>query len=401
MKKIILILIVFCLLIGFASAAVPTITQFSYTPSPAVPGDTITVLVQLTNEENTDQEDVVVEIKDQYPFTVKEESEKNLGDIEAQGKALTTFIVYVDPSAKNDTYDLPISVKTKFNSNAIVRPKEIIISGKEPIVKVINISNAKLIPGQEKEIVFELENLGTSSAYDIILELEEDRTVTTTGSVVEREITPLGTAVATINKLEAKQKANASIKVSVNREADLKNYTLPVTVSFRNSSGTRTEETSYIGFKVAGEVNMDLALKENIYLIAGETKEITFELFNKGAGKAEFTIINMNIDFGELDKTKQFIGSLEPNDVDSFKTNISVGVTEETQDAKIIANIEYQDTDATMKTKIVEIPIKIYSAAEGAAISGVNPFAGIINLIIIVVVLFVAWKGYKKFKSKN
>jgi hypothetical protein len=400
MKKILVLLLMIIMFIGLASAAVPSISQFTYTPSPAVPGETITILVQLTNEENIEQEDVVVSIEDQYPFTVKEETEKNLGDIKGQGKALTTFKVYIDPSAENANYDLPISVKTKTNSNAIIRPQNIIVSGKEPIVKVINISDIKLVPGQEKEIIFELQNLGTSTAYDIILELEEDRTVTTTGSVVEREITALGSALATITKLEPKQKEIASIKVSVNREADLKNYTLPVKVSFRNSSGTRTEETSYIGFKIAGNVNMDLILKENLYLIAGQKKELTLELFNKGAGKAEFTIVDLETDFGTLDKTKQFIGSLEPNDVDSFKIQITVDDNIETEYKNIIADIEYQDTDATIKNKKIEIPIQVFSASDGAAISGINPFTGIINIVIIIIIAFVAWKGYKKFKSK-
>jgi len=401
-KKIIYfsVLLILVLAVGIVSAAAPEITQFNYTPSPAVPGSTITILAQIENKENQVKEDVIIKIGDKYPFTVVEENEINLGSLDAQGKALATFTVYVDPSAENSTYTIPIQITTKQNDIGKTTNESIIISGKEPIIKVIDVSDEKLIPGQEKEITLTVQNIGTSSAYDVTVELQEDRTViSTTGAVVEREITPLGAALAYFDKLNPKETKDVTIKVSVNREAELKNYTLPVKVSYRNSAGTRTEETSYIGFKVSGNVIIDLSLKEATQeLYAGSASEITIELFNKGVGKAEFTIVELEVDFGTINKPKQFIGALEPNDVDSFKTTINVDPTIETRDAIIKTTISYQDTDATNKTIVTDIPVKIYSATDTAT-KNANPIGLIINIVIIIVILFVIWKGYKKIKK--
>ncbi|MFA5763490.1 MAG: hypothetical protein WC915_01625 [archaeon] len=399
-KMIILTIILICLFMG-AFAETPVVSQFNYDPSPAVPGDIITVLIQVENTDSSTKDNVTVTIENQYPFTVQEETTKDLGSIEKYGKTLTTFKVYIDPSAKNTTYSLPITIVTKQETVGKTVNRDIIVSGKEPIVKVISISESRLIPGQEKEIVFGLQNMGTSTAYDVIVELQEDRTVTATGTIVEREITPLGTALAYVDKLDPKEMINSTIKISVNREADLKNYTLPVKVSYRNSSGTRTEETSYIGFKIAGEVEMDLALKETVDLIAGQEQTLTFELFNKGAGKAEFTIANIQTNIGEIDKPKQFIGSLQPNDVDSFKTLIKINSNAQTATGIINITLEYQDTDATMKTTTVEIPVQVYSAQDGAARQEINPVGGIINLVILIIIVFGGWKVYKKFKNKK
>ncbi len=401
MKKILILTIILICLFAGAMAETPAVSQFNYDPSPAVPGDIITILMQIENTDSSTKDDVIVSIEDQYPFTVQEETTKNLGSIEKYGKTLTTFKVYIDPSAKNTTYSLPIKINTKQESIGKTVNRDIIVSGKEPIVKVISISESRLIPGQEKNIVFGLQNMGTSTAYDVIVELQEDRTVTATGAIVEREITPLGTAIAYVDKLDPKEMINSTIKISVNREADLKNYTLPVKVSYRNSSGTRTTETSYIGFKIAGEVEMDLALKETVDLIAGQEQTITFELFNKGAGKAEFTIATIQTDIGEIDKPKQFIGSLQPNDVDSFKTLIKINPNLQTTTGTINVSLEYQDTDATMKTTTIEIPVQIYSAQDGAARQGINPLGGIINLIILAIIVFGGFKIYKKFKNKK
>jgi hypothetical protein len=384
-----------------ALAAPPEITQLTYTPSPAIPGTTITVLIQIENLEQITQTNVVVKLEDKYPFEIKEDLEKNVGSIIKFGKALAQFQVYIDPSAENATYYLPVTITSKEQPIGKTVQKEIIIGGKEPLVKVTAISSNKLIPGQEKELIFTVKNIGTSTAYDTIIELKEDRTIVQTGVIVEREITPLGSAIAYIEKLEPKQEAQRNIKVSVNREASLKNYTLPVTVSYMNSSGERSEETTNIGFKVSGEVDLELILRENIELVEGQTQAIAFELFNKGAGKAEFVIIDLETEIGSIEKPKQFIGSLTPNDIDSFRTNIFVNQGIETKETTIKATIEYQDTDAITKTKIIEIPIKVYSAQDWNVKQGINPFTGIINLIIIIIIVFVAWKGYKKFKKKN
>ena len=54
-----------------------------------------------------------------------------------------------------------------------------------------------------------------------------------------------------------------------------------------------------------------------------------------------------------------------------------------------------------MKTVVLEIPVKIYSAADGAAAQGINPFSGIINIVIILLIIVGGWKGYKIYKSKK
>ena len=373
-----------------ALAAVPSVAQTSYFPSPAVPGTTIDLFIQLENNESTTTEDVVVSIDNNYPFSTVEESKKDVGDLEGSEKAFLEFKIYIDPSAENTTYTIPIRVSTK-NSLPIVTSQPIVISGKEPSVKVISVSDEKLIPGQEKTINLEIQNIGTSTAYDIVVELQEDRTVTAAGTIVEREITPLGPALDYIGQLQSKQKQNVEIKVSVNREADLKNYTLPIKITFRDSSGASTQETSYIGFKVSGTVNIDAAIKEVTPL--GAQTEITVELFNKGVGKAEFTIVEVESNFGEIEKSKQFIGALEPNDVDSFKIKITPNTT---SDKELTLNISYQDTDSTQKQVKLKLAVDMGSSQTNQS----NPVGSIIFLVIIVVIVYLGLRYYKKKKKR-
>ncbi|MCX6801465.1 MAG: hypothetical protein NTZ73_04730 [Candidatus Diapherotrites archaeon] len=396
-----ILLVILVLITGFAFAANPTPTQFNYNPSPAVPGSTITILIQVENADNYAKEDVMVKIDEKYPFTVKGQNEQNLGTLEKNGKKLVEYTIYVDPTAQNQTYPIDVMTKSKSEPNWVTTPKSIVIAGKKPIVKVMNISETKLVPGQEKEIIFTLQNVGTSAAYDILVELEEDRTVTATGVIVEREILPLGAATAHMSSLLPGDQESVTMKVSVNKEASLKNYTLPVTVSYRDSAGTIETETSYIGFKVSGLVEIDATIKDGgTQLIAGKSNEITIEMFNKGNGKADFIIAQIEADCGEAAKTKQFIGTLEPNDVDSFKTTINLGQSAKSGPCKIKVVLNYQDADASPKNKEIELSAPAYSIEDAAALAGggINP---LFVLVMLAIIGFVGYQVWKKMKNKS
>lgn len=393
LKGIILLAILMFTVTAFA--ATPEITQVTYTPNPALPGSTITIFAQAENLDSSIQKGVTLLVENQYPFTIKSDDANpnpvTIGDIGAYGKALTQFTVYVDPTAENKTYYLSITTTTSDNSTGKKSTFPIVVNGKEPILKVVMTSSDKLLPGQEKEIEYTIQNVGTSPAYDVILEMREDRTVTATGSVVERDITPLGAAtayVATINPMEQKI---ATLKVSVTNTATIKNYTLPIQISYRNASGTRTTDTSYVGLKVFGTAELDATLKEVTGIVAaGQKPEITIEIFNKGLGKAEFTVVELKTD-GTIEKPKQFIGALGPNDVDTVKTLITFNTAGD-QVAEV--TISYQDSDSIMKTKVIQIPIK-------ATIQTTEGPNMLLILIVIVVIGFVGWNFFLKGKGKK
>jgi len=371
-------------LIGSAYAAFPEVTQVSYTPSPAVPGTTITLLVQVENNDTTAQKGIIVSLEDTYPFTVKStENNSNpriVGNIDAYGKALVQFTVYIDPTAENKTYTIPVIVKMQGDDSGKKTTHNIIVGGKEPIVKVVSVTEEKLLPGEEKEIKFTLQNVGTSPAYYVVLEMQEDRTITATGSVVERDVTSLGAAATNVGTINPGEEKIATLKVSVSNTATIKNYTLPIMVSYNDQTGTRTENTSYVGLKVFATADLDATIKENL------NGQITIELFNKGLGKAEFTLVELLATNATIDKPKQFIGTLGANDVDTVKTNIKYLDGE----TKLTVKISYLDSDAKQKVKeIILTPEVQITAQEGP------------NWLLILVVIIVIGAGIWQFVLKK
>ena len=387
--------------VGVAFAAAPTITQVSYDPTPVVPGTTATVFIQIENTEDILQEEVTITLKDEFPFTIEGEKIKNIGNINKFGKALAEFTISIEPSAETKEYDLPITISTKNQPNGVTRDYSITVSGKDPLIKAINLTQDELAPGQAKEINITLKNVGTSTAYDIILEVQEERTVTQGGIVVEREILPLGAATAYVEKIIPGGEATMQIKLLANREAELRSHVLPIEISYRKSNGERETTTSYIGINITGPVNIDSTIKENAdKLIAGQPSTLTVELFNKGDGKAQYTTTDVETSIGTIARSKQFIGTLEPNDVDSFNIQITPNIETKTGEYTIELKISYQDTDAEIKTKTLSLPIKVYSIQDAGQ---VNPSQGISFLpILVIIVIIVAgyWIIKKKKKQK-
>ena len=396
-----LALILLVLFIGAANAGFPQATQLTYNPSPAVPGTTITVFVQLNNTDTVAQSGVVVGIENSYPFTVEGDTSKTIGIIDKMGQASATFTVYVDPNAENKSYTITVDT----SSNDVTGTKKvtfpILVSGKEPSLKVIESSLGKIAPGTEETVSLTIQNIGTSTAYDVIVEMQEDRTITPAGVVVERELSPIGAAAAYIAQINASEKQVGTLTISANRAAELKNYTLPIKVSYRDSSGVRQTDTSYIGLRIEGNVEFDATLKANTTpFVAGQKSDATIEMFNKGAGSASFVVAEISTTAGAVDSAKQFIGSLNPNDVDSFKTGIVFDSNLKTGEQILHVTLTYQDTDATTKKETFDIPVMVYSAADGAAAvgSGPNP---ILILIVLVVIVVVGWKLIKRRNKKK
>ncbi len=371
-------------LIGTAFAAFPEVTQVSYTPSPAIPGTTITFLVQLENKDSTAQKGVTVSLEDTYPFTVKStETESNprvVGNIGAFGKALIQFTLYVDSTAENKTYSIPVTIKVQGDESGKKTNHNILVSGKNPIVKIVSVTEEKLLPGEEKEINFTLQNVGTSPANYVVLEMQEDRTITATGAIVERDVTSLGAAATNVGTINPGETKIATLKVSVSNTAIIKNYTLPIMISYNDQTGTRTSTISYVGLKVFATADLDATIKENL------NGSITVELFNKGLGKAEFTLVELEATGATIDKPKQFIGTLGPNDVDTVKTNINYTQT----DATLKVKISYLDSDAKQKVKeIILNPKGQIATQEGS------------NWLLILVVLVVIGAGVYNFVLKK
>ena len=414
MKKI-LFAFALLLLATQVSAADLVVDSVSYSPAPAIPGEYFDLYITLKNNSKFEAESVEFELDlagggerpSDYPFSLGTDTSNKttVSTIKARKSGLIEYRVRVDPTALDGTYIIVF----RFSDSEALKEYNYTINvlSRQPDIEVIRSSHSQVAPGQVAELDLTIRNIGTSIANDIMVGIQEDRTVTTTGVVVEREFAAVGASFAYIKELEPGKERSAIISLAVNPDAEQKTYTVPITVNFKDTNSNTYSDTSYIGLKVSQEPELD-AVVSDISPIAfpGGHSEITVDLFNVGIGTAKYVVAEVSSDVASFDQEKIFIGTLEADDFDSFKVDATIAATADpSKENKVSVVLKYKNQYGEDKEISKELSLKVNSLAEIQAISGANPLLGLIGIISLVlqlVGLYVVAKWlYKRFVKKG
>ncbi len=413
MKKF---LIAFAVLFLAANAAAAdlVIDAVSYTPAPAIPGEYFDLYIQLKNNSKYLAEDVEFmldlsggnERNSDYPFSLGTgiSNEATISSIQARKAALLEYKVRVDPSALDGSY----TIVFRFNDSDAQKEYSYTINvlSRQPDIKVIDASQVAVAPGQVAELELTLRNVGTGTARDILAGIEEDRTVTTTGIVVEREFSAIGASFDYVKRLEPGKETKAVILLAVNPDAEQKTYTIPVAIKYKDANSNEYTDTSYIGLQVIQEPEIDAVVSEiSPGVMPGSASEVTIDLFNVGVGTAKYVVVEISTPSGKVGQEKVFIGTLEADDFDSFKVDVKFNADIDTsKDQPLNLVLKYKNQYGEQKQVEKTVKLDGFSAASAQAAAGADPVGmaiGLIATLLQLLGLFVAGKwGYKKFVKK-
>lgn len=413
MKKL---LIAFAVLFLAANAAAAdlVIDAVSYNPAPAIPGEYFDLFIQLKNNSKYLAEDIEFSLdlsggnerNSDYPFSLGTGINANtvVPSIQARKNALLEYKIRVDPSALDGTYTLVF----RFNDSDALKEYNytITVLSRQPDIKVVDASQVAVAPGQVAELELTLKNVGTSSARDILAGIQEDRTVTATGVVVEREFVAIGASFNYVKSLEPGKEIKTTISLAVNPDAEQKTYTVPVTIKYKDANSNEYTDTSYIGLQVVQEPEIDAVVSEIVPgVMPGGASEVTVDLFNVGVGTAKYVVVEISTPSGKVDQEKVFIGTLEADDFDSFKIDVRFNTDIDTSvDQLLNLMLTYKNQYGVQKQLEKTVKLDGFSSAGAQAAAGANPVGmaiGGIAILLQLLGLFVAGKwGYKKFVKK-
>lgn len=401
LKNLILVLLFMTALPAMAYAIDIDINSSNYEPAPATPGNLFTLWVHVKNTTPYEAEDVVFELKYEYPFSLPagESATEEIGTIRPNQIVLVQKNILVEGGAPDGTYEIEMKVGDNSTVSRTVK-KSIVVQNVAPVLEVVGSSVTEAMPGENVAVTLELKNVGTSSAHDIVVKIAEDRTVTTTGVVVERDIVPLGASSAYINEIRTGGTGEAELMLGVNNDADLKNYTLPIAITYYDSQGTQRSSSSYIGIKVSADPEIDLVISEisPVAYIGGKSV-ISFDIFNVGAASARYVVVEVSANGIAVSDPKQFIGTLEADDFDSFKSTFDFSGTE-AGEKTITVKLTYKDQENQPSTFEKTLYLTV-AGGQGSA-EQMEAIASIITTIIILVILAgVGYIIYIKFFRKK
>ncbi len=379
-KRILAVLLLLMFFAGPAFAGDIKANSLSYEPAPVSPGSAFTVWVQVKNDSVHGAENCLVEIKPEFPFSLQagEEARVDLGSMEPFETRVVEYRMLVDPKAVDGQQSLKVLVGEGF----LAREDSFTISvlSRTPKLEIVESSVNQLSPGTVQPVTLSIKNIGGSIARDIVLKVNPERTVTSTGVVVEREIVSLGAASNYIDHLDQDEQANMQLLLAVNQDAELKNYSVPITLEYFDVNGTPKTDTEYLGIRVSAEAEVD-AVVNSVEPLAfpGGTSEIVVDMFNIGLADAKYVVVGLSGAYASVEEPRQFIGTLEADDFDSFKTKVSFDPTTPLGDLPITLKIFYKDEELEERVTTKNLVVKV--ASPGEAAGGVNPLLGLVGLI--------------------
>jgi len=276
MKKLILIGVIVCLL-PIVSGGVIEAPRISvkavYTdPYPLEPGNSFILSLEIENNGTKKAENVILELESIYPFTLLEESKKEIKNIYEGDTRIIDYKLLVDSSAVSATYELPLYL-TYGTYYKITKNVEIRVQG-SPNFKLLDVGNETISPGDRADIVVQIQNVGTGKAK---------KTTATLSSSSEYVKPVLSGGNVYIGDVKSNEKINITFNVLASSDSEYGVYTGSVNLTYEDESGDELEKKFDIGILISGEPKFQIIKTE----VKRNENELDVEITNIGTAEAK------------------------------------------------------------------------------------------------------------------
>lgn len=392
MRKVLLFIsLIFAISIANAYASGLTVEISKYEPYPAEPGKYVDVWIKVQNIGSDDAENVYVKIQPNFPFSIDEQSEKNLGTIIGGEEVLTRFKIRVDENAvQGDNY---LDVSYKYNGyDWITKRIPIYIQTHDSILSIEKVYTKPgiLEPGKIAKLYLVLKNLADSFLSDIKIKLD-----------IANSSLPFAPINSTSEKriylLESKENATLVFDIVTNPSAESGIYKIPISIEYSDSVGEKYVRQDIVSLTVGGKPSIDVLLDETSILKPGESGDIEVSIINSGLIDVKFLKIKLlDGEYKKLSADTIYIGDLDSDDTDTVKFKIYANPTKEKK-TTLRFLIHYYDKNNNEYTEYRNLTLNLYSSYEISKYNLREKPNYVIALLIIIALAI----GYFFYKRKR
>jgi hypothetical protein len=360
-----------------------------YDPSPAVQGEVFKVWIKIENI-GTSSDDIEVRFVPEYPFSIApgEEIRKKIGVIPGTKDAVIEFNIFVDLYAPNEVKDIKFQYKWVDENIWLEFKAPISLEHYDSLVIVESFDTfPKVIkPGDEIDIKIKIKNEGVTSVKNA------DFTLDTSGSDF---FSPFSSGdTKRIDFLEPKESKEIIFSLMSDARAEIKIYTLPLKIKFRDDKNKEYEKTSKIGIKFNADPEITLVIDNSEIFKEKETGKVRLKVINKGMVDVKY--INLKIvktpDYDVFSHSNIiYIGNLDNDDFDSGEFIIKPLV----KNPALKFILEYKDPYNKDYMQEFSLPLRIISKKDLGEKKSFLPF-----LIFVLVVGFLIYY-FVRIKKKN
>ena len=302
----------------------------------------------------------------------------NLPTINAAGSTQITVPITVSSNAPEGTVALPFTVSYAVGSAAGTVSADnsaTITITKRTILQIVDVAYDKSIiqRGDTIKMTITLQNVGTGQVKDLVVSLRNFSLPIVPASEDTEKF---------IGALSQSQSASVSFDLVINNNADVITYSIPVSLTYYDDTGSIHSDTKYAGLKITGIPDFVVSIDkmENVY--ARTPGKITVSIANIGTGPAKFVTAYASADDSDVNPKINYIGNLDPDDTNTVVLDVT---PMKTGNHQLVFHLSYKDSYNQDFTKDYPLEFDV----GGAPIQ--IPFT--FQIIIVVAILAIAyWK---------
>ncbi|MBS3055750.1 MAG: hypothetical protein J4452_04665 [Candidatus Aenigmarchaeota archaeon] len=318
--------ILFVAVFGILTMAIQSVPSLAYVslsysastvPTTVEPGQSANMLLTITNAGNEVAGNVNLNVKSTAYVSVGT-SMFSVGSINAGGATTITVPIQILTISPEGSTSIPITTTYSAGSSSGTSSSDnsvILTITRRPLLQVTDVSysNPLIQRGDTFRMNISLKNVGKGQVKDLIVSLRN----------FSLPIVPAGTDTEKfVGNLNPGDSTQVSFDLIVNNNADTITYSIPVTLTFYDESGTLNTNTKYVGLKVVGIPDFVVAIDKQENMYAGTVGKLTLSIANTGTGTAKFLTAYANSSDGDISPYASYIGNLDPDDSNTVTLDV-------------------------------------------------------------------------------
>jgi LPXTG-motif cell wall-anchored protein len=369
-----------------ASALVDANLQ-RYDPTPAQPGDLLTVYVAVTNDDSSIARNIQLEILPTNTIIPEGQSVINVGTLSELGTYTTSLQVRVASDTPAGTAILRMRTKQD-GSEWQERTGTINIKSSESAVLINNVqvSPETINPGKASTVTLTLENNAGGLLRDVTTQLD----------LTETPFVPVDSSTRKkVSELKADQQAKVTYTLVAQPGATANIYRVPVTLSFLDEDGQVQSDKDTIGLYVDTPTSIRAIVDDVTATTNGA--EVAVRIVNKGLSEVKFVEAELSEAQGytiPISQQVAYVGNIDSDDWETLRFNI------ESEQTEVQVPMEYTFQDAFNNKITMQETLRINIPEQQSEGTG----TGLILVVLLLIgggVWYVRRRRKKSKKSKR
>ncbi len=398
-KKIIILGIVLILMMSFSSfvfakdTPILKLNLINHDPDPARPGEYVDIKVRLDNEGPGFATGVKINFIEEYPFSLNPDdtSLKNIGSIGPYQKENLGVVVSYKVRISSDAVQGRNKVRISFSSdNQATQTMEfnIEVRTEDSGLNIKEVKSEILEPGKEGFVEIIVQNPSDSILREVNINLD-----------LSSDLLPIAPADSATNKKVRYMQPNSEsiFRFSLRPfpDADSKVYKIPLTITYFDASNQLVTKNDIIGIVVGSDAQVSYYVNADNFNLGATQGVISFNFINKGLTNIKFldVVLEDTDDYEVIGSNGAYIGNVDSDDYES----VDYVILKKTNVNPLNLNFKLTFKDANNKEYFEDISLELkqYSAPKSKGISAW------IWIVLILIIVFFAYKKFKKNRRKN